>query len=155
MADPVDDDVLAAVRALWQTDGQTLPALVDRPPGAGALRSTRDQPLPLPYAHLACESVQGKHQRYPKGIRKDCRKVTVTVYGTYDQARDALAAVLDLFSSRLGYNGRTLAFPSGAKFVKWWPLDNGTIVKDEAVREGLQVWRGACEGEVYSVRTEV
>lgn len=155
MADTVDQDTLEAVQSLWLTS-QELPTLLDRSPAAGMARSPREQPLTLPYGVIKCEGVPGKTVRYVKAIRKDVRKVTLEVYGTHDQTQAALTAMLALFNSQLGAPNRpTLVFPSGVKFIKWWPTNDGSHAKDKDTRGGEDVWKASVEGEVYSTRSEV
>jgi hypothetical protein len=153
--DDVDTDTLSAVKARWETDTQSLPALLDRGLAAGPVKSPREQPLTLPYAQASCESVPGKSQRYVKGIRKDVRKVTLSVWGTHEQASAALQAILTLFNSRIVHPA--LPYPSGARLIKWWPLNDGTLTKeigDAAQKAGEDVWQARVEAEVYSVRDE-
>lgn len=155
MADAIDDDTLRAAQALWRSDTQELPALLAEPPGAGKLKSPRERPLPLPYAAMSCEALPARTQRYTGGVRIDARKLRVEVWGTKEQATQALAAVLALFDSRLGAtDGRTLVYPSGARFHKWWPLNDGELRQEDAARHGLDVWKAVVEGEVHSVRGE-
>lgn len=156
MADAVDDDTLQAVLALWAQDTETLPALFARPPQAGPLKSTADAPQTLPYASVTSEAVPGKTVRYINGTRKEARKVTIAAWGTREQAVAALAAILSVFHSRLGAPGqRTLEFPGGAYFIKWWPTNDGTLTREETQREGQDVWKAAVEAEVYTTRAEV
>jgi hypothetical protein len=155
VADAVDSDTLAAARKLWQGVAE-LPALLDRPPAAGHLKSPREQPLPLPYGHVASEGVPGKTTHYPKGIRKEARKVTLTVWGTHEQCEAALAALLGAFNARMTLEGRPkLEFPSGARLIKWWPLNDGALAREDAQKAGQDVWKCVVEGEAHSVRSEV
>lgn len=153
--DAVDDDTLQAVLKLWAADTSALPGLFAHPPRAGRLKSTRGEPATLPYAQIECEALPGKTVRYVKAIRKDCRKVTITMRGTRTQAVAALAAALALFNARLGAEGgRSLEYPSGARFIKWWPTNDGALKQEDEVREGQDVWAAVIEAEVYSVRAE-
>ncbi len=158
MSTAVDDDTLAAVRLLWAATA-ALPALTDRAIVAGAVRSPREQPLPLPYAHAACENLPGKGMHYVKAIRKDVRKVTLTVWGTYAQCRLALPLMLGTFNLRMGGPEGLpgLAYPSGARFIKWWPVDDGSLAQEQgegAQKAGEDVWLARVTAEVYSVRQE-
>jgi hypothetical protein len=156
MVDAVDEDTLAALQALWLTS-PSLPALLDRAPASGAAKSTRDQPLKLPYGLLTCEP-SPKTVRYIKSIRKDVRRCVLSIWGTHAQAKDALSAVLAIFHARLGApNYPVITYPSGAKFVKLWPLNDGHLAKEEGAsgaRAGEDVWRATIEIEVTSVRQE-
>jgi len=148
----IDDDTLAAVRRRWDSDRARLPALLDRPPGAGRLKSTRDQPLALPYARIACRAVRG--ERGTKGTLKDTRRVTIQVWGTKDQVVQVLEAAAALFHARMG--AADLDYPSGAKFVGWKPTpENDRLEQDETVRQGIDVWVGTLEADVVSGRLEV
>lgn len=152
--DVVDEDTLAAVQALWRSS-PLLPALLDRAPAAEAARSPLGQPLSLPYGVLSC-APSPKTVRYTKSMRKDVRKVTLTVWGTHEQAVAALKAMQDVFHARLGAPGwEHLVYQSGAKFVKWWPLNDGALEKEKgtaAAKAGEDVWRAIIEAEVTSVR---
>lgn len=152
MADPVDDDTLAAVLALWKAT-PALAGLLDRLPETGRLKAPAESPRKLPYGQLACEKGRDAQRYAGTASHKDYRKVTITLYGTREQAVDGLAKVLATFSSQLGgVNQPTLAFPSGAKFICWWPLNDGRLEQDETTRQGLDVWRAVVEGEIRSVR---
>ncbi len=158
MSSAVDDDTLAAARLLWAATPE-LPALTDRAIAAGALRSPREQPLPLPYAHAACEAIPGKATHYVKGQRKDVRKVTLTVWGTYAQCSAALPLMLGVFNLRMGGPEGLpgLTYPSGARFLKWWPTDDGSLAQEQgegAQKAGQDVWYARVTAEVYSVRQE-
>lgn len=141
MASAIDDDTLAAVRAKWLADAD-LPGLMDRPPATGRLKS----PIPLPYAHLASEPLR-RESTGTGGAWFDWRKVTITVWGTYEQARTALDKVLAVFHQNV-----VLTFPSGETFMRWWPLDGGKLEQDPDVKEGHDVWKAVATGEVWSTR---
>lgn len=151
----VDDDTLAALQARWR-ESPDLPAIADRAPGAGAAKSPRGQPLTLPYGLLACEFARS--QKYSKSLRKDTRKVTLSVWGTYEQAVRALAAMQRQFHSRMGSPPHErLAYPSGARFVGWRATNDGQLKKEEgpaAAKGGEDVWRAWLEAEVTSARAE-
>jgi hypothetical protein len=155
--DNVDDDTLQAVQNLWLAT-PALVAVAARAPQVGDLKSTRDNPQTLPYVQAKCEAVPGKTTRYPKAIRKEVRKVTLTVWATYEQVKAALPAVLGTFNARLSAPGRpTLTYPSGARFIKWWPLSDGTMMREEgdaAIRQGQEIWKAVVEAEVTSTRSE-
>lgn len=146
MPDAVDHDTLAAVRRHWQEDA-TLPGLVDRPPAAGTLKSPEGNRLQLPYAHLA--SKLEKSDLMTGGVRLDHRRVTITLWGTEAQVSAAVAAV------RSRFKGTTrLTYPSGARAVGWRPLDDGTVEREPAQRDGLDIWKGTVSGIALSSRTD-
>lgn len=155
--DVVDNDTLEAMALLWKTDTAALPALFKEQPGGGLVKSPRARPTELPYGTLACEAT-GKFQRYPSGTRKDVRKVTISMWGTKEQMVLALRAALGIFNSRMGAPGTPgLTYPSGARFIKWWPLDDGSLAQeaDGKTKGGQDVWRAQITAEVTSVRSEV
>lgn len=157
MADVVDDDTIAMVQQLWLSS-PTLTEILDRAPAADTAKSPRGQPLQLPYGTIACEHSPGRSQRYVNGTRKDVRRVVISVWGTHEQANAALQAMEATFHARLSAPGYTLVgYPSGAKFIKWWPVNNGRLVKEtgsSAAKGGEDVWRATIEAEVTSVRSE-
>lgn len=162
MADAVDADTLAAVRNLWLSDALGLGQLFPQPPATGALKATdpgADYARSGPRACL--DSTQGPrpNERFATAAgvfcRNDYRKVTMACYGTRGQVENALSLILTLFNRALGAPGyRTLTMPSGARFVRWWPLNDGTIKQDESSKAGRDVWQGIIEGEIWTVRTE-
>ncbi len=147
----VDHDTLAAVRLAWQEDAVQLPILFDRPPGAGWLKSTREARLPRLYAHVACELVRRELIGVRLGARgawHDYRKVTITVYGPYDEVVPACRCVLAVFNL-----DTVLAYPSGARFMRWLPEGEVRLEPTGETRDGYDVWRGVLEADVWSIRS--
>jgi hypothetical protein len=121
----------------------SLPALCDEPPQSGRLKS----PQAMPYAHIACELLR----REATGTRRtwhDVRKVTITVRGLKADVVRALATIQTVFNTET-----VLAYPSGSRFLRWWPTGSPKLVQDEATKDGQDVWQGILEAEVWSVRT--
>lgn len=146
----IDNDTLEAVQTLWATV-QGLPAIVSRRPGAGRLKSTKEEPLALPYAQIVSE-----HDSTERGYnhRIDRRKVSINIYGTKAQVVTAMNLALATFNDRLGWPGGTrLEYPSGARFLSWLLLTHGTLSQDDTVRAGEDVWVGMIEARVSSVRS--
>lgn len=142
----VDDDTLQAVLALWATDNVNLPGLFKHPPRTGRLK----HPEPIPYVHVASEFVRS--ERAFKTL-KDVRKVTITIRGVKADVTKGLGFVQALFNDQVGFPGNpVLVYPSGARFIKWWPTNRGTLKQDETTKEALDVWMGVIEAEVTSVR---
>ncbi len=156
MSDVVDDDTEQAVCALWATSGPLVTLLGN--PVTGRLKSTPDRPLVPPYASLACAATPGA-QRYTGGVRIDRRKVTITLYGVRADVVTGLALALGLLNDQLGRPATAkapavvgLGYPSGARFVRWLPLDDGEITQDPDTARGMDLWRGTVTAEVRSVR---
>lgn len=153
MADAIDDDTLAAVVALWGTN-QALAKLFPAGLQAGRLHSPKDAPLPIPNAQVACEFAR---EDLAYSYRLDRRKVTLTMRGVKADVVAGLKAALATFSRDMGNpvipQTPGLTYPSGARFVRWWPLDSGKLEQEEATRQGQDVWRGIITGEATSART--
>jgi len=63
--------------------------------------------------------------------------------------------VLSVFNLKLGTpNNATLTFPSGARFVRWWPQNDGEIAKDPTAKAGQDIWVANLKGQVWSVRMD-
>lgn len=138
----IDDDTLQAVVALWRGTPNLQGAIGDLRAG--------DLPSGLPALYAAVECVKGReNERMTGGIFHDYRDVTITLYGRKADVSPAVANVLTVFN-RL----TTLTLPSGARFIRWWPLNDGELVKDGGRRKGEEMWRGVVRGEVWSVRTD-
>lgn len=149
MAVDIDDDTLQAVRNCWMLDN-TLPTLVTEPPKAGRLKSGQSGT----YAQIVCE-FESRDSAGTGGAWHDYRKVTVKVWGTKANATAALAAINARFNLRLGTDdGEPFSYPSGARFIRWWPLDGGRLEEDPATKAGEDVWIGSCSGKVWSIRLE-
>jgi len=144
MSTVVDDDVLAAVKALWATDHAELPVLVDGPPEAGRLKS----PQVMPYAHLSCEQLRPP-VRSTGGGWLDFRKVVITLRGTKAQVVAAAVSVQALYR-----DGVEMPLPSGAPLVALISSGQGKLQQDPAVKDGLDVWMATLDIEVWSGRTE-
>lgn len=143
MADVVDNDVLEAVRKLWQEGDQaTLPALFNEPPKTGRLKS----PQTMPYARLDCNP-ERRESAGTGGKWHDFRRVEIFVYGVKADVVRALGAIGEIFNQQC-----TLTFPSGARFIRWWPEPGGDLSQDEDTKDGQDVWKGVANGIVWSVR---
>ncbi|HEX5272704.1 MAG TPA: hypothetical protein VFW33_19540 [Gemmataceae bacterium] len=145
--DAIDDDTCAAVVALWKTDQADLPKLFAHPPRTGRLKA------PDPYPSAQVDSEYARHES-GFGYRKDVRKVTLTLRGVRADVVAGLKAALALFNRNMGGPSQAgLTYPSGARFIKWWPLDSGTMKQEDTTKEGLDVWAGILTAEVTSVRS--
>lgn len=149
MADVIDDDTCAAVLAAWQADA-TLPGLFARPPGRERLKAGQQGSLPpgspALYARLECRHLRSASAG-TAGAWHDHRKVTLTAYGVESAVNAAVQAMLNAFNSRT-----VLVYPSGARFIRWWPTTGGELKIDEKARQGQDVWQGVVEADVWSVR---
>lgn len=148
----IDDDTLAAVVELWDTS-EALAALFSAGLQAGRLHSPRAEPLPVPNAQVMCEFAR---EDLAYTYRMDRRKVTLTMRGVKAQVVEGVSAALALFNRDMGNPvvpaSPPLVYPSGARFVRWWPLDSGKLEQEETALKGQDVWRGVVSGEVTSVR---
>lgn len=154
MADCVDDDTVAACRALWLSDNANLPALVTEPPKTGRLKS----PQSSTYAVITSEFME-RRPTGTAGTWHDYRKVTVRVYGVRADVVKAIGFIGDLFNLDLGKAGKpTLAYAGTdqasklARFIQWWPLDGGKVEQDPDTKDGNDIWIGTISGKVWSVR---
>lgn len=141
MADVIDDDTIQAVRLAWQQDSVTLPILLTELPQTGRLKS----PQGPTYAVISCKQGRQRENR-TTGIFFDFRNVTITVYGTRANVVQAVAAMGVIFN-----RNTKLAFPSGANFRDWLPL-NASVEQDKDTKAGQDVWQGIVTAEVWSVR---
>lgn len=142
MADVIDNDTLEAVREAWLANAG-LPALFNEPPQAGILRS----PQSLPYAHLQ-STLSRRHLIGTGGSFDDYRRVTITVRGLKHQVVAALGQVNSHFNL-----STVLAYPSGARFLRWWPDGDSRLEQDREAKDGRDIWTGTVEAEVWSVRS--
>lgn len=152
MAVDIDNDTLRAVVDCWNADA-TLPGLFAEAIHAGRLKSVGETARAMPYAQVTCE-FDRREIIGSDGDWHDWRKVTLKAWGTKSQASAALAAMLARFNLGLGKTGRpTLTFPSGDRFIRWTPVDGGTLTQDEATAQGNDVWVGTVTGTVWSIRS--
>ena len=132
-----------------------LPDIFGQTPGWG--------PLPSPQPDLYCE-VKSEKARDPEydtsGKCWDYRKVTFTLHGPKPAVATAIQNVLAVFNAGLlptsmaAQTGKpTLVYPSGATFLRWKPLDRGTIAPDPQPKKGDQIFMGTVTAEVWSERT--
>ena len=160
MAVDIDSDTLAAVVTLWTTDA-TLPGLFKEPIRSGRIKAPQATggvygDREFPYAQATCE-LDRRELSGTGGAWFDYRKVTLRAWGKKDQASAALAAMLARFNlglpSTADAAGRaTIVFPSGERFIQFWPLDGGTIAEDKDVKAGFDVWVATVTGRVWSIR---
>lgn len=143
MADAVDDDVCAGVEAAWKASA-ALSGMFPLPPVRGRLTGT--QAAAMPYVSLACEFTRSESAG-TGGAWHDHRKVTLTVYGVEKDVKAAVAAVGDVFNLNT-----VLLFPSGARFMRWWPDGGNKTEIDPERKAGEDVWRGITAADVWSVR---
>jgi len=131
---------MAAVRALWLATPALMMLLGE--PHAGRLKSGQTSI----YAHLKCEL--DRRELFGTGLAwSDRRRVTLSIVGTEDEVRTALGAVHEVFNLRT-----TLTYPSGSRFLSWWPEFSDRLFQDETTRRGEDIWVGECVGIVWSVR---
>lgn len=142
--DSTDHDTVAAILTRWKADGAGLPAVLDRPPQSGRLKS----PQPEAYAHV--ESALDRTEQVGAGTGApwfDYRDVTITVRGPKAKVVAAVRAVLAVFTPDV-----TLAYPSGARFMAWRPQGD-RLEQEQGLRKGEDVWAGVVTAKVWSTRT--
>jgi hypothetical protein len=144
----IDDDTLRAVKALWGEEALLLPALFTEPIRAGRLKSTPDRLLDMPYAQASSELLN-REKSGTSGHWHDHRKVTIRVWGLKDDVVEAIAILTGIFNV-----DTTLTYPSGARFIRWWPDGDAKFYQDETTRDGQDVWVGEIAGNVWSVRSQ-
>lgn len=143
--DVIDNDTLEAVRAWWKTDNEVLPKLIPLGPQTGRLKS----PAPMPYCVVACEASKRELSGSAPGAAwMDFRKVTFEVRGQKADVVAALAGINAIFNRQ----DTALVYPSGARFLRWWPTNPGGLKQDESTKENLDIWIGTHEAEVWSIR---
>jgi hypothetical protein len=147
----IDEDTVEACRNLWASQ-QGLPGLLSQLPQTGRLKT----PQQMPYATITSE-LQQRRAASADGAFYDFRKVVVKIYGVKADCINAAGAALALFNRNLGQRGPTgptLTFPSGSRFMRWWPAEGaGDMLKeDPAVHQGLDIWSVEIVGLVQSVR---
>jgi hypothetical protein len=178
-ATDANDDTYQALELIWQKAlqdplfPQTFRDLIR----AGRLRSLEGQNLAPPgidppYAHMLVE--KGKANERNTGLSYfDYRNVTITLVGQKADVSSALPQVIELFhrylmpadlaylanlpASQTGskkYYTLTYPYYSPRKFFRWWSLNDGELVQDEATKKGKDVWRGVLVGEITSVMIE-
>ena len=175
-ATDANDDTYQAIVQAWQRDS-TLSGLFPVPVRAGRLKSQEGQNLSppgldAPYAQVLVE--KGKTDERNTGIvYLDYRNVTITAIGTKAQASQALPAMLEVYHRGLvpwdlaylvnlapsqtgGVKYRTLTYPfySFRKFLRWWPLNDGELIEDDATKKGKDVWRAVVRGEITSIMAD-
>lgn len=149
MADPtpgdvVDDDTLQAVQAIWKGATGTLPQLVTQGPKWGRLKS----PETLPYAQVNSELAR-RELSGTAGGWMDHRKVTLKVWGQKADVVTVQGILVALFHRRT-----RLVYPSGARFIRWWPDSGATLTQDPATKDGRDVWISTMVADVWSVRLQ-
>lgn len=144
----IDDDTLRAVRLIWMADPILLPVLFTEPIRAGRLKSTPDRVLKMPYAQATSELLR-RESAGTGGAWHDHRKVTIKVWGLKDDVVSAIAVLTGIFNLFT-----TLVYPSGARFIRWWPDGDAKLYQDEATKDGQDVWVGEIVGDVWSIRSQ-
>lgn len=164
MADAIDDDTLAAVVALWQSPlwpaSRALNVFIAQP-RTGRLKSTQpgqDVQTAGPYAVLDCRLARRELAGADKDGAapwNDYRTVTITVYGVRADAVKGVGLVLALFGRLVGTPRQPdFSYPSGARFIRWWPQGDARIEEDQDAKAGKDVWKGTIEAEVWSIRQQ-
>lgn len=138
--DAIDHDTLAAVRTRWLASG-ALPGLINSPPQAGRLVAQHGAVYVVITSQLERRELTGTRRTW-----FDWRRVTITAYGPEADVREIAEAALDVFNLDV-----SLVFPSGARFVKWWPEGN-TLELDEENAQAEDIWRAEVAGLVLAVR---
>lgn len=148
MAVDINDDVQAALVARWD-------ATEDLVAVAGTLKAGRlPSPQPAVYAHVLVEKGRD-NERMTGGIYHDYRNVTLTVRGKKASVVSAMAIALGVFNNRLGVAGQaTLTMPSGARFIRFRPLNDGDKRLEETQKDGEEIWAGSIRAEIWSVRED-
>lgn len=147
----VDDDTLAAVVKLWTDDPYKLLASVFKQPAqAGELKAGQQSP----YAQLQCEPGKAS-ERMTGGVRHDYRKVTISVEGSKPDVVSGASAVLGTFNLKLGSPGApALTYPSAARFMQCWPLNDGKMEDTKTKKDGVDWWKATVELQIWSIRTD-
>lgn len=122
----------------------TLPQLFSAPPTWGRVPDRR---LQMPYAAVESK-LDRRDSTGTAGAWHDHRKVTIRVYGLKADVVTALKALTAVFNVRT-----VLTYPSGARFMRWWPTGGPKIEEDPDRRAGEDVWIGTIEADVWSIRT--
>lgn len=146
MQDVIDDDTAAAIRTLWQSDLAKLPALVKTAPQYGRLKA----PQAMPYVQLSCESANSSKPDMVNNVTgaiSDRRKATIKIWAIKADAVQAIKYAGNLFN-----RDTVLVYPSGARFMRWWPTTMGKLEQDDTVKSAQDVWIASIEAEVWSIR---
>lgn len=163
LAEVIDDDTEKAIVALWLQQ-PTWTAVFPNPPRTGRQKSVNpgqdiENPGSGPYVVLDSkllrrELIGGDSQGL--SAWEDHRDVTMTVYGTRAQVVTGLGLILGIFNRGLwpsNVPGKpTLIYPSGARFIRWWPVGNAVIEEDKDSKAGKDIWKGTIRADVWSVR---
>lgn len=146
---------------LWQQDAGGLMKLFNQPPRTGRIKSTTggaDAQAVGPYAvvdsKLARKELIAADAKGAYGWN-DYRNVTVTMYGIRSDVVQASQLFSALFNRLIGTPlGRPFTLPSGARFVRWWPIGDITIEEDKDSKAGKDIWKATARAEVWSVRAD-
>lgn len=122
----------------------TLPQLFALPPGSGRLP---DRPREMPYATVESK-LDRRESTGTGGAWHDHRKVTIRVWGKKADVVQALRALTARFNLQT-----VLAYPSGARFLRWWPTGGPRLEEDPQRKAGEDVWVGTVEADAWSIRT--
>lgn len=157
----VDDDTEQAILLLWELSVQ-FSELFSQLPRTGRQKPTApgaDVGAVGPYAIIDSRLLRTEliaADSLGSYGWNDYRTVTITVYGLRKDVVEGVALILAVFNRRLGAPGKpALSYPSGARFVRWWPVGNAVIEEDKDTKAGKDVWKGTIRAEVWSVRDEL
>ncbi len=163
----VDYDTLAAVRAFWQAAGvveigeyidaetveairnlwnmqASLPQLFDRPLQSGRLKPGQAS------TYAVCSSeLDHAESAGTGGAWHDYRRVKIKVYGVLGDVVTAIRAINAIFTQ-----DTVLTYPSGDRFMRWWPAGSDKLEQDPATKGGQDIWIGTVEATVWSIRVK-
>lgn len=122
----------------------SLPALFGDLPQSGRLHG----PQPSPYAQIESELLR-RESVGTDGFWHDTRRITITIRGLKAEVLEALRNVLAVFN-----RDTVLTYPSGARFVRWWPVGGPKLTQETTTKDGQDVWAGSVEAEVWSIRRQ-
>lgn len=143
MNESIDDDTLQAVKSFWESD-PTLPAIVVGSVQTGRLKS----PQAMPYASVEIQPLR-RESAGTGGLWHDYRKVLIEVRGI----RADVIRVMKL-TDNMFHRNMVLVFPSGSRFIRWWPEDCDSVTQDPDTKDGFDIWIGEIHGTVWSIRDE-
>lgn len=132
------DDVLTAFRTAWAADAALQASFAGGPRG-GDIPS----PLAVPYCHAKAEQHQDPEYS-TGGYGIHWVRITLTVYGLYAAANTILGQIAAEFEHACPGTAKTLSVPNSTH-MGTFPLTPGVLVKDEARKDGDEIWKGVVE----------